>query len=78
MSVTWTLPFGEKIIPEDKKNLLTPEDYRKVHRGSVNNFKEFWAGVASELEWFKPWSKILDDSQPPFYKWFPGGQLNAS
>src|SRR5215831_7558864 len=78
MSVTWTLPFDEKIVPENKRNLLSIEDYQKVHKGTVTNYKQFWAGVASELEWSKPWKQILDDSNPPFYKWFVGGQLNAS
>ena len=78
MSVNWTLPFDEKIVPEDKRNLLPIDDYHKVHKTSVANYQQFWAGVAQELEWYKPWSRILDDSNPPFYKWFTGGQLNAS
>jgi len=78
MSVTWTLPFDEKIFPENKQNLLSIEDYQKVHKTSVTNYRQFWAGVASELEWSKPWNEVLDDSNPPFYKWFTGGQLNAS
>ena len=32
----------------------------------------------SELHWFKPWDQVLDDSNPPFYKWFVGGKLNVS
>jgi acetyl-CoA synthetase len=78
MSVNWALPFDEKILPEDKRNLLPIDDYHKVHRASVANYQQFWAGIAQELEWYKPWNKILDDSNPPFYKWFPGGQINAS
>jgi len=78
MSVNWTLPFDEKILPEDKRNLLPIGDYHKVHKTSVANYQQFWAGVAQELEWYKPWNRILDDSNPPFYKWFPGGELNAS
>ena len=78
MSVTWTLPFDEKIVPADKRNMISVEDYRKLHKDTVTNYRQFWAGVASELEWSKPWTKILDDSDPPFYKWFTGGQLNAS
>ena len=31
---------------------------------------------ADELEWYKPWSKVLDDSKKPFFKWFVGGQTN--
>jgi acetyl-CoA synthetase len=37
----------------------------------------FWAAFASELEWFTPWSKVLDWN-PPHAKWFVGGTLNAS
>jgi acetyl-CoA synthetase len=37
----------------------------------------FWAGIASELHWFKKWDQVLD-WQPPFAKWFSGGTLNAA
>ena len=37
----------------------------------------FWAGFASELEWFTPWTQVLD-WRPPHAKWFLGGTLNAS
>ena len=36
----------------------------------------FWADRASELEWYLPWDAVLDDSNPPFYKWFVGGKTN--
>src|SRR3989442_2625481 len=78
MSVNWALPFDERIVPENTRTLIPIESYRKVHRSTVANYKEFWAGIAAELDWFKRWDRILDDSNPPFYKWFPGGQLNAS
>ncbi|MDG6929206.1 MAG: acetate--CoA ligase [Nitrososphaerota archaeon] len=78
MSVSWTLPFDEKILPEDRSKSTTAQDYAKVHRKSVEDSREFWAGVAREMEWFRPWDRVLDDSEPPFYKWFVGGELNAS
>ena len=37
----------------------------------------YWARHARELDWFKPWSKVLD-WKPPHAKWFIGGKLNAS
>src|SRR5258707_7688618 len=37
----------------------------------------FWAKFAAELEWSRPWDKVLD-WQPPHAKWFVGGQLNVS
>src|SRR3984957_14825357 len=38
----------------------------------------WWVKQAEELAWFKPWDQVLDDSNPPFYKWFVGGKINAS
>src|SRR6267143_265857 len=37
----------------------------------------FWAKFAAELEWSRPWDKVLD-WQPPHAKWFVGGQLNVA
>jgi acetyl-CoA synthetase len=39
---------------------------------------EFWAEQARELHWDEPFTTILDDSNPPFYKWFTDGKLNVS
>src|SRR5687768_14140255 len=38
----------------------------------------FWARFASELEWSRKWTSVLDWSNPPHAKWFVGGQLNIS
>ncbi|WP_183099802.1 acetate--CoA ligase [Nocardioides pelophilus] len=38
----------------------------------------FWGEQAERLTWAERWSTVLDDSNPPFYKWFTGGKLNAS
>jgi acetyl-CoA synthetase len=38
----------------------------------------FWAKFASELEWTRKWTRVLDWSNPPHAKWFAGGQLNVS
>jgi acetyl-CoA synthetase len=38
----------------------------------------WWAGQAEHLDWFQKWTRVLDDDDPPFYKWFTGGVLNAS
>jgi acetyl-CoA synthetase len=42
-----------------------------------DNWPEGWEGPASELEWFEEWDQVLDDSNPPFYRWFTGGSLNV-
>ena len=36
----------------------------------------FWAERARELEWYQPWTTVLDESNKPFYKWFVGGKVN--
>ncbi|MFP3211101.1 MAG: acetate--CoA ligase [Thermocladium sp.] len=74
------LPFDEKIIINkwSHKN-ISIEDYKKLHEKTIENIEEFWSSVAKELDWFKPWDKpLVADPQPPFYKWFAGGKLNAS
>ena len=38
----------------------------------------FWARQAQELHWDTPFTTVLDDSNPPFYKWFTDGRLNVS
>jgi acetyl-CoA synthetase len=38
----------------------------------------FWAKQAERLAWAKPWDQILDWSNPPFAKWFVGGELNIA
>ena len=38
----------------------------------------WWAERARELHWHRPFTTVLDDSNPPFYKWFPDGELNVS
>ena len=38
----------------------------------------FWGEAAEAVHWYKRWEKVLDDSRPPFYRWFAGGQVNTS
>ena len=38
----------------------------------------FWTKLAEKLVWVKKWEKVLDDNNPPFYKWFVNGKLNVS
>ena len=48
-----------------------------VYARAAADPEAFWAGFASELEWMRPWDRVLD-WQPPHAQWFVGGQLNAS
>jgi acetyl-CoA synthetase len=49
----------------------------EVYGRAERDPEAFWAGFASELEWFTPWSRVLDWNAP-HAKWFVGGTLNAS
>jgi acetyl-CoA synthetase len=52
------------------------EEYRRHYAESIADPKAFWEAAARELDWFAPWTKVLDDSAKPFFKWFVGGQTN--
>ncbi|XP_065349369.1 acyl-CoA synthetase short-chain family member 3, mitochondrial [Cloeon dipterum] len=51
--------------------------YKEVMRRSLQEPEKFWAQVASEIYWNKPWDKVLDNSKVPFTHWFSGGELNV-
>jgi acetyl-CoA synthetase len=42
----------------------------------AQNIEWYWSEVAKELDWYKPWSKVLDERNAPFYKWFIDGKMN--
>ncbi|WP_434033547.1 acetate--CoA ligase [Cupriavidus sp. a3] len=53
--------------------------YRALCEEAERDYEGFWARHARELlHWNKPFTKVLDESNAPFYKWFEDGQLNAS
>ncbi|HEY7700007.1 MAG TPA: AMP-binding protein, partial [Vicinamibacteria bacterium] len=51
--------------------------YDCVYRRSLEDPEGFWGEAASAIHWFEPWKKVLDDSRPPFHRWFEGGRLNT-
>jgi len=51
--------------------------YFEVYNRSIKDPEGFWSEEARKLEWFKTWDRVLD-WQPPYAKWFVGGELNAS
>jgi len=54
-------------------------DYQKTYELSVNEPEKFWASVANEFEWSKPFTKVLDWSFDDYsVKWFEDGQLNIT
>ena len=53
------------------------EQYEAMYKESIADPEAFWARTAADLDWFKPWEKVLDWNLP-WAKWFVGGQLNLS
>jgi propionyl-CoA synthetase len=51
--------------------------YRDVFNASLENPTAFWADAAKAVTWTREPQQILDDSNPPFYRWFPDGELNS-
>lgn len=52
------------------------KEYDKLYKRSIKDREGFWAEQAENLEWYKKWDKVLDESEKPFYKWFVGGKTN--
>jgi acetyl-CoA synthetase len=70
-----SLPFDEKYSPSIVK--VSDGTKRKAEwERAIKKPQEFWSEKAKAIDWIKPFSKVLDDSNPPFYKWFPDGELN--
>jgi acetyl-CoA synthetase len=53
------------------------KDKNILERFSKDNFPQCFKEYADMLDWYKPFDNILDSSNPPFYKWYVGGKINA-
>ncbi|HRY87941.1 MAG TPA: acetate--CoA ligase, partial [Rubrivivax sp.] len=58
---------------------LKAEEYKRMCAHAEADFEGFWADVARDMViWKKPFTQVLDQSNPPFFKWFADGELNVS
>jgi acetyl-CoA synthetase len=70
----------------DVETFEPPEEFRgrallsdaAIYEQAAADPQAWWEAQAGELDWFQKWTRVLDDDDPPFYKWFTGGTLNAS
>ena len=78
----------DSILHEDRKfecpkefsenaHIKSLQEYERIYRESIEDPEKFWGNIAAELHWFKRWDKVLEWN-PPWAKWFVGGQLNLS
>src|SRR6476659_4399176 len=51
--------------------------YRELFAASLEDAEAFWADAAEAVTWTHKPSQTLDDSNPPFYRWYPDGELNT-
>jgi len=74
--------FDVHIIPPSwKDKAWNPDDFKTWYATTVRDKKAieaWWEKWANELFWFKKWNTVLDDSHPPFYRWFVGGETNLA
>jgi propionyl-CoA synthetase len=51
--------------------------YRDTYAASISDPEKFWADAATAIDWYRAPTQVLDSSNPPFYRWFPDGELNT-
>ena len=54
-------------------------EYKEICAEVDDDYEGYWDKMAKEkIDWFKPYDKVLDESDAPFYKWFTNGKLNVT
>ncbi|MBA3656503.1 MAG: acetate--CoA ligase [Gemmatimonadaceae bacterium] len=71
------LQENRKFPPSDEFRREAHVGDEKLYAAAAADPEGFWANMAEELEWIKPWDKVLEWN-PPHVKWFLGGKLNVS
>src|SRR5207245_602099 len=51
--------------------------YEETYRRALADPEGFWGEAAEAIDWERRWDRVLDDRNPPFYRWFSGGRLNT-
>ncbi len=63
--------------PEEMAKQANANDKDILERFAPENFPDCFVDYAELLSWEKKWDEVLDASNPPFFKWWVGGKLNA-
>ena len=51
--------------------------FNEIYQKSINAPENFWKDASEDIFWFKKPTKILNKSNPPFYKWYEDGVTNT-
>jgi len=74
--------FGHYVVPPSWKDKVWDiNEYQKFYESTIKDkesIEKWWEEWANKLSWFKKWDKVLDDSNPPFYRWFVGAETNLA
>jgi len=54
------------------------KDYDAAMKTAAADPEKFWSDAAKDIAWFQPWTKVLDKSNKPFYKWFISAKTNLA
>jgi acetyl-CoA synthetase len=68
---------GRTFPPPDEFKADALVTDRSLYEQAEQDLEGFWADEAERLHWMRPWDRMLE-WDPPFAKWFVGGQLNVS
>jgi propionyl-CoA synthetase len=52
------------------------DDFNAFQKRSLSDKESFWKEQAALIDWFEPFTQVLDNSNPPFTKWYVGGKTN--
>ena len=53
------------------------DKFQKIYDQSIKNPEKFWQEASNDIFWFKKPTKILNKTNPPFYKWYEDGVTNT-
>ncbi len=53
------------------------DPFSAIQSAAQENPQAFWAEAAKDVAWMTPYTRVLNDDNPPFYRWFEGGTLNT-
>ncbi len=60
-------------------NIKNMCEYKEICAEVDDDYEGYWDKMAKEkIDWYKPYDKVLDESDAPFYKWFTNGKLNVT
>ena len=68
----------DRFAPPPQLGAARSVDDAALHAAAELDPDAFWAEEARTLHWDRPFTTVLDDSNPPFYRWFGDGTLNVS